>query len=557
MRNILYYSVRYCKRIISIMEHNPSPFGAETPGAETGPDGNGKKKSKRETASGQSKKSPESQPKSNKREAAKKIADASIFDKLSEEFSAGKQSEKKTGHVTSEKPESEKPRAKVTKEKSPAAAPEKPSRIGTKEKSPDDSQVYSGEIPLDDDTRTATEGYIRLREEDVEAEIDDVGEDQPDANEAAADAALLHNASEEIAGASDGSSTLEVIDEAYQETLDELPKLSPLPEQVPPSPFPAAAAEAPSPALMERMYREQQGVPSTSQVLAESFTSDEPSSASAAPEANFYNSYNSLSRDAGALVKTAAETRPKITERKPSVPAPSSIEMPAPLRPESPTAAKQIQTIERHIDRREADIRDAAKEQYFAQPQYSGAMRPEARRSTTASPELPEPTNLKKPEKTDAERVSRMSHRDLLKASEKVIVDGVSLRTIYEAKQITESGLQRVMHEYYRGGDLKKTLDRELLAKEMSYERDPQVRDRLTQSYASVQSAAQQSKPVSPIFEANKPTGPAAPPTPQPAPSAPRRQASASISAEQLVSYIWGGIIVILAITAFLIWLLK
>lgn len=537
------------------MEHNPSPFGAETPGAETGAAGDGKKRSKKETSSGRSKKGREDQPKGGKQEAAKKIADASIFDKLSEELSADKKPQKKAGPTKPEKPEPEKPQAKATKEKSHVAPVGKPEEADAKEKSSDNSLVYSGEIPLDDDTRTATEGYIRLREEDVEAEISDVGKDRPDADEVAADAVLLQNAREDIARAPDGSSTLEVIDDAYQETLDELPKLSSLPEQEPTHPFPTVAA--PAPALMERMYREQQGTPSPSQVLAENSASTKPSSVLSAPETNFYNSYNSLSRDAGSPAKTVPEVQPKIIERKPSAPAPRTIEMPTPLWPEKPAAAERIETIERHIDRRESDIREAAKEQYLAHSEYPGTVRAEARNPSHTSPELPEPTNLKKPEKTNTERVSNMSHRDLLKASEKVIVDGVSLRTIYEAKQITEPGLRRVMHEYYRGGDLKKTLDRELLVKEMSYERDPQVRDRLAQSYASVQTAAQQSKPVSPIFEANKPARPTTPPPPQTTPSAPRRQVNASISTEQLVSYIWGGIIVILAITAFLIWLLK
>jgi hypothetical protein len=88
-----------------------------------------------------------------------------------------------------------------------------------------------------------------------------------------------------------------------------------------------------------------------------------------------------------------------------------------------------------------------------------------------------------------AERVQRMEHPELLTLAEKISIDGTSLRTIYEAKQITEPGLRRITNEYLRGGDVKAALQQELLVKELSYERDPQSRDRLAASYTNVDEA--------------------------------------------------------------------
>jgi uncharacterized protein YicC (UPF0701 family) len=85
-----------------------------------------------------------------------------------------------------------------------------------------------------------------------------------------------------------------------------------------------------------------------------------------------------------------------------------------------------------------------------------------------------------------------MQHHEVLALAEKISIDGTSLRKIYEAKQITEPGLRRLTREYLRGGNVKAALQQELAVKEMQYERDPQMRDRLAASYAGVDAAAPQ-----------------------------------------------------------------
>jgi hypothetical protein len=74
-------------------------------------------------------------------------------------------------------------------------------------------------------------------------------------------------------------------------------------------------------------------------------------------------------------------------------------------------------------------------------------------------------------------RVETLNRRELLEISEKVKVEGSSLRQIYETHLIGERGLRRLVAEHLRGGDLKKALRREIVEREIDFERDPAMRD--------------------------------------------------------------------------------
>jgi hypothetical protein len=67
---------------------------------------------------------------------------------------------------------------------------------------------------------------------------------------------------------------------------------------------------------------------------------------------------------------------------------------------------------------------------------------------------------------------------ELLAVSEKIIVEGTSLRHIYETHLVGEKGLRRLVAEFLRGGNLNKALKRELVEKEIDFERDPILRDK-------------------------------------------------------------------------------
>ncbi|MGH7241055.1 MAG: hypothetical protein ACREGB_02035 [Candidatus Saccharimonadales bacterium] len=101
--------------------------------------------------------------------------------------------------------------------------------------------------------------------------------------------------------------------------------------------------------------------------------------------------------------------------------------------------------------------------------------------------------NVTPVESMTAERVPQMSMREVLALAADITIDGTSLKKIYEAKQITEPGLRRLAQEHLRGGDVKRGLQKELIVKQMQYERDPQMRDRLAASYTSIEAAQPQS----------------------------------------------------------------
>lgn len=73
--------------------------------------------------------------------------------------------------------------------------------------------------------------------------------------------------------------------------------------------------------------------------------------------------------------------------------------------------------------------------------------------------------------------VETLNRAELLQLSEQIVVEGSSLRQIYETRLVGERGLRRLIAEHLRGGDLKKALRREIVEREIDFERDPVMRD--------------------------------------------------------------------------------
>jgi hypothetical protein len=79
---------------------------------------------------------------------------------------------------------------------------------------------------------------------------------------------------------------------------------------------------------------------------------------------------------------------------------------------------------------------------------------------------------------TTERRVALLSRTDLLAVSETVAVEGTTLRKLFEGHMIGEQGLRRLVSEHLNGKDIQQTLRRELVEREIDFERDPQLRDR-------------------------------------------------------------------------------
>ncbi|HET9098008.1 MAG TPA: hypothetical protein VFN51_00140 [Candidatus Saccharimonadales bacterium] len=74
-------------------------------------------------------------------------------------------------------------------------------------------------------------------------------------------------------------------------------------------------------------------------------------------------------------------------------------------------------------------------------------------------------------------RIETMNRNELMDLSSKIIVNGSSLRQIYETHLIGERGLRRLIEEHNRGGDVPRALRNEIVEREIDFERDPILRD--------------------------------------------------------------------------------
>ena len=92
--------------------------------------------------------------------------------------------------------------------------------------------------------------------------------------------------------------------------------------------------------------------------------------------------------------------------------------------------------------------------------------------------ERPRPAAEKAPALPLDKHVETLKQKDLLELSGKIVVEGVSLRHVYESHQIGEQALRRIVSEHLRGGNVGEALQDELTQHEIDFERDPQLRDR-------------------------------------------------------------------------------
>lgn len=77
------------------------------------------------------------------------------------------------------------------------------------------------------------------------------------------------------------------------------------------------------------------------------------------------------------------------------------------------------------------------------------------------------------------EEVKTMHRNELLELSEKIVIEGASLRRIYESRLIGEKQLRHLVGEYLAGKDIRRDLRREMVEREIDFERDPLLRDRV------------------------------------------------------------------------------
>lgn len=134
--------------------------------------------------------------------------------------------------------------------------------------------------------------------------------------------------------------------------------------------------------------------------------------------------------------------------------------------------------IEKRSMNREATPRQSRQEAPEAN-QLHGKLPPERIGSVLINVEAESNPNVERAPALSADRyIEDLSTRDLLELSSKIVVEGTTLRKLYENKQLGERGLRRVVLEHLRGGNVRKRLRQELLQHEIDFERDPILRDR-------------------------------------------------------------------------------
>lgn len=96
----------------------------------------------------------------------------------------------------------------------------------------------------------------------------------------------------------------------------------------------------------------------------------------------------------------------------------------------------------------------------------------------------------------DYKSIETLNRPELLELSEAIVIDGSSLRQIYETHLIGERGLRRLIAEHMHGGDLKRVLRQEITEREIDFERDPAMRDIGSISVSSTVSSLNASQPA-------------------------------------------------------------
>ncbi|HMH31240.1 MAG TPA: hypothetical protein VK534_02070 [Methylomirabilota bacterium] len=145
---------------------------------------------------------------------------------------------------------------------------------------------------------------------------------------------------------------------------------------------------------------------------------------------------------------------------------------------------KQVEDLDWQLKEKEAKIRKAVAEKFVEDPNKpeSPAHIGQMLVSAEAEPKTPTESHAQEAINTESnKRLETLSRAELLALSETISIDGSSLRQIYETHLIGEQGLRRLVAEHLEGGDLRLAIKREIVEKEMNFERDPAQRKPATQ----------------------------------------------------------------------------
>ncbi|MEO6513063.1 MAG: hypothetical protein ABIR37_00090 [Candidatus Saccharimonadales bacterium] len=157
--------------------------------------------------------------------------------------------------------------------------------------------------------------------------------------------------------------------------------------------------------------------------------------------------------------------------------------------------AKQIEKVQQQVVQKEQQIRSLARETYAAKTtsevrplgeriapilrnEHLGLVTLKAVEAPAVSQRQESNAVAEKSPKHAQKNVELLSRPELLVAAANIKVGATNLRRVFETNLVTEYGLRRLVQEHERGGNIRVALEREIVEKEMSYERDPGLRNR-------------------------------------------------------------------------------
>ncbi len=147
--------------------------------------------------------------------------------------------------------------------------------------------------------------------------------------------------------------------------------------------------------------------------------------------------------------------------------------------------AQEVFELKEHLEQKETEIRQFAMQR--ERPIVNS-------KSSELSNDLPKTLkqNVEKTNSIDERLISKiqkiedkkeikknfqLKRKEMLLVAGKIEISHTTLRKLFEANQISEKGLRRILEVYFRGGNIKKALKRELVEREIDFERDPNLRD--------------------------------------------------------------------------------
>lgn len=189
-------------------------------------------------------------------------------------------------------------------------------------------------------------------------------------------------------------------------------------------------------------------------------------------------SVRKLAAEKSYALKSAAERQTLVEHLQKPAPAVVAVERPMPVSGHQSGSSERVATfVEQPAARNPAYSTEAASG--FSRPEQPGRVFVEAPAAALAA--VIAVREKRKKETAGAidfgKKAEQFSTSELEQAAEKIRVDDTSLKELYDSGRLNEQAVRRVVTEFVEGRSVRSAISRELLEKELRFERDPNLRN--------------------------------------------------------------------------------